>query len=258
MSSRRSLRNSADSADGDDAPTPAEILESARGHGPNSDTETGSNADASTERGRQICVAFVNEYLDTVGDERIVSSKQIRASLSLDEPVRPQVIGKALGSRMAGNTPDDFLNCVEIDTWADSHPTKWVLTRVSDEDPGSVIDYTHVPSSPRNKIDFVREIESATGIDPSGRSIREHGRNVPRVRIDIAWMRDVLKATIEKKLGVDIVAEIRECSKQECLMTLARILDTEITGSHTHMSKATLRGLYDYHVRDCDPSEVEL
>jgi hypothetical protein len=258
MSSRRSLRNSADSADGDDAPTPAEILESARKKGPNSDSEAGSSADASTEAAREACATFVDEHLD---DERIVSSKQIRAAVGLPESVRSQSIGRTLGCRLAGTTPEGFLDCVELSKWRGAKPVKWHFTRVSDGDPRAPVaedadETADTDPYPRRKLDLVRAVEDATGIEAAFEPGPEDDHDV---RIRLPWMRGALAATIDAvDADVDPDLEVDGLTITECSAVLARVCDTEVSGHPDNWPTATIRGLYDLHVRDCDPSEVEL
>lgn len=250
--SHRSLRGDADESG--ETPTPAEILAANLEHGPNEDSATGADVDSSTPEARAVCEAFVDQHLV---DEKVVTSQNIRAAVDAHPSVRIQAIGRALGCRMAGTTPDDFLDCVAISKWSDSHLVRWRLTRVSGacSGEGSI-------TRPQQKADLVKAVEAATAIDAEAKLDDDDHHSV---RIRRPWMRDAVAATIDA-VDADVGAadddgeelDVDKLTVAECSAVLGQVLDAEVSGHPMNWTTETIRGLYDLHVRGCDPSEVEL
>jgi hypothetical protein len=130
--------------------------------------------------------AFVDEC---VTDQMVVSSRSIANGADVD--ARVQEIGKTLGARLDGRTPDGFLDDVELDTWRDTCPRKWVITRVAGE-----IAATRTPGQYLFKPDLVVEISEAVGgIDDEYYLEEDEAR---RVVVSAAWKRAVTRAVAER------------------------------------------------------------
>ncbi|MFC5278687.1 hypothetical protein ACFPM1_07950 [Halorubrum rubrum] len=229
--------------------TPRDILDERDGCGPTNPSIEETRADSSSEEARAVCTRFVAEFVD---DTRIASSSQIHAAVDAPDEMRVQAIGRALGCRMAGVTPEGFLADVEISKWRDSNPTKWQFERVSGAaDPS-------IPARPQRKIDLVRAIETVTDID-GPTTVDEETGGSPRIRICVGWMRDALVAVIDAvDADVDDDLEIEELTKLECSGVLERVVSDEVSGFPGDWSKPTIAGLYDILVAGRDPAEVEL
>jgi hypothetical protein len=201
--------------------------------------------------------AFVGER---VTDQMVVSSRSIANGTDVD--ARGQEIGKTLGARLDGRTPDGFLADVELDTWRDTSPTKWVITRVAGEATG------RRTSQLLHKPGLAREISAALDVDVSEGYNCHRDHETERVDIRISWMRTVLDA-VATAAGDDLGAHlsdeqpayvddpIDELTKTGVSRVLERILDAdEQLGTSAGWPRSTLVVIHAILVEGRDPSEV--
>jgi hypothetical protein len=201
--------------------------------------------------------AFVGER---VTDQMVVSSRSIANGTDVD--ARGQEIGKTLGARLDGRTPDGFLADVELDTWRDTSPTKWVITRVAGEATG------RRTSQLLHKPGLAREISAALDVDVSEGYNCHRDHETERVDIRISWMRTVLDA-VATAAGDDLGAylsdeqpayvddPIDELTKTGVSRVLERILDAdEQLGTSAGWPRSTLVVIHAILVEGRDPSEV--
>ncbi|EMA69168.1 hypothetical protein C461_03297 [Halorubrum aidingense JCM 13560] len=236
----------------DGGTTAEEVLDN-NGVGQN-DGYTGDGYGGS-ETAMEAIEAFVDEC---VTDQLVVSSRSIENGT--DVGARAQEIGKTLGARLDGRTPDGFLDDVELGKWRDTRPTKWVFTRVAGEATGRQTGRT------LRKPELVREISAALDVTDGYRC--HHTDETERVDIRASWMRTVLKAVataagdnLESYLSDEQPAyvddPIDELTITGVSRVLERILDTnETLGTSEGWPRSTLLVIHAILVDGCGPSEV--
>ncbi|KDS91190.2 hypothetical protein FK85_05550 [Halorubrum saccharovorum] len=212
---------------------------------------------AGSEAAIEALETFVDEC---VTDQMVVSSRSIANGSDVD--VRVQEIGKTLGARLDGRTPDGVLTDVELDTWRDTRPTKWVFTRVAGEASGRQTGQT------LRKPELVREISAALDEDVAEGYHCHDNHETERVDIRVSWMRAVLEAVataagdeLETYLSDEqpeyVDDPIDELTKTGVSRVLERILDAdERLGTSDGWPRSTMVVLHAILVEGRDPSEV--
>jgi hypothetical protein len=240
--------------------TPAQILEANRSHGNKGRPAESYQRDCSSEEARELITEWVANNVD---DHRIASSSQIRAE-SGREDVRIQDIGRTLGARQAGVTPDGFLEEVELSTWRDNRPRKWVFDRVSGA--------PQVParSSKLYRHQLIDEITAELNADVADAVYRNKRDNSKKVKI--AWMRAVVEAIAARRdesietliTGYDPdkwqtkAQYIDRLSKVELTSLLERLLETdgELATGYS-WPRSTMVLIHEVLVEGRDPIEVD-
>ena len=211
--------------------------------------------------GSDAAIEAIEDFVDEcVTDQLVVSSRSI-ANWG-DTDVRTQEVGKTLGAHLDGRTPDGILTDIELDTWRDTSPTKWVLTRVSGEAAGRPTGRT------LRKPELVREISAALDADVDKEYYCHETDDAERVEIRVSWLRTVLQA-VATAAGDDLEAylsdeqpayvddPIDELSKAGMSRVLERILDAdEQLGTSDGWPRSTLVMIHAILVERRDPSEV--
>jgi len=235
--------------------TTAEEIRDKNGVGQNNDYR-GTGYSGSDVALKEI-EAFVDER---VIDQLVVSSRSI-ANWS-DTDVRTQEIGKTLGAHLDDRTSDDYLADIELDTWRDSRPKKWVFTRVAGEATGRRAGRT------LRKPELVREISAAIDADVADGYHCHDNHETERVDIRVSWMRTVLEA-VATAAGDDLESylsdeqpeyvddPIEELSKTGVGRVLERILGVDDRlGSSDGWPRSTLVMIHAILVEGREPSEV--
>lgn len=230
----------------------AEDILSTNGAGVRGERSGAANVDSSTRTARAAVEQFVAEY---VGEERYATSKSIAKAVDAD--VRPQEIGKALGCRRAGTTPDGWLDHIEVDTWGGKTPTTWHLQRLSGQ-----------PDLSRpqqlNKVELVRDINQEVGCYDINIAVASDGHY--RAHLTVSWMRSVLEAvcattgytpTAVEEADVDRDEWVHGLTRASCTSVLERALEISITGDGTNWPRDTCVVLHDVLVAGRDTSEVD-
>jgi len=240
--------------------TPSEILERNRSHGNSGRSSESYQRDCSSEGARELITEWVANNVD---DHRIASSKQIRAE-SGREDVRIQDIGRTLGARRAGVTPDGFLEEVELSTWRENRPRKWVFDRIAGR-----------PCKPSRSTKLYRhqlidEITPELDADVADEVYRNERDNCKKIKI--AWMRAVVEAIADRR-GESIETlitgydpdkwqtksqYIERLSKVELSHLLERLLeaDDELATGYS-WPRSTMVLIHEVLVEGRAPSEVD-
>jgi len=247
-------RNNALIADG--GTTASEIVDEHREHASDPDEY---RHDCSTERTREVVTEWVATHVD---DYTVASSSKIYNDVDADD-VRIQDIGRTLGSRRVGETPDGFLEDVELGKWRDSKPIKWEFTRIAGEATGVSAGQT------LRKPELVRDISAALDTDVSEGYNCHHDHETERVDIRISWLRTVLRA-VATAVGDDIESylsdeqpehvddPVDQLTKLGVSRVLERVLDTDDRlGTSDGWSRSTLLVVHEVLVEGRDPSEVD-
>lgn len=256
-----SKRAPAETSGDDDRPTPQEILEQNRSHGNDNEPSESYQRDCSSEDARDLISEWVATHVD---QHRIASSNQIHSESDRDD-VRIQDIGRTLGSRRAGMTPDGFLEEVEVSTWRDKRPRKWVFDRVAGEKretPRSTTLYRH---------QLIDEITAALDADVAD-EVHEDSRGNSK-KINCGWMRAVVTA-IASRRGESIESfvtgydpdswrtksqYIDSLGTIELSRLLERVLETDQELGTAHgWTRSTIRIIHAIIVEDTHPLEVDV
>jgi len=176
----------------DGGATPAQILE-LNSRGSTSKGPDDKRHDSSTEPARELLTEWVATHVD---EQRIATAKTIVKESERDD-VGIGAVGRTLGCRNVGVTPDGFLEEVELSTWGDGNVTSWVFERVDGER-----EQTQSRSDRLFKPELVTEISDAVGgiEDEYYLTIRDHCR---RIEISVEWKRAVTLALAET-VGADL------------------------------------------------------
>lgn len=240
--------------------TPADILEKHRSHGNSGQPSESYQRDCSSEAARELITEWARNHVD---EQRIASSSQIRAESDRDD-VRIQNIGRTLGSRRAGVTPDGFLANFELSTWHDKRPRKWTFDRVAGEPEAPA------RSSKLYRHQLIDEITAALDADLDDEIYRDSRSTSKKVRI--AWMRAVVEAVADR-CGVSIedlvtgydpdswrskTEYVDRLSKVELTRLLEQLLDADDElGSEYGWPRPTMILLHEILVEERDPAEVD-
>ncbi|CAL92448.1 hypothetical protein BJ1_gp26 [Halorubrum virus BJ1] len=236
--------------------SPGEIVDENREHASDPDEY---RRDCSTDRTREVVSDWVATHVD---DYTIASSSKIHRDVDADD-VRIQDIGRTLGSRRVGETPEGFLEDVEVGKWRDSKPIKWEFKRVAGEATGQSAGQT------LRKPELVREISAALDVDVSEGYHCHHDHETERADIRISWMRAVLRA-VATAAGDDIESYLSDeqpeyvddpvdtLTKLSVSRVLERILDAdERLGTSDGWTRSTLLVIHEVLVEGRNPTEVD-
>jgi len=217
--------------------------------------------DASSPAARELVTEWVQTHVD---DRKIATAKQIVNESGRDD-IDVGDVGRTLGCRHAGVTPDCFLDMVELSQWGDANVTSWVFERVDGE-----IAATRTPGQYLFKPDLVVEISDAVnGIDDEYYLEEDEAR---RVQISAAWKRAVTRAVAERtdnKLDALLTGYDEESwmsfeqyvgrlSKIELANIVEKLLDIDEPLATTYSwPREMLIPIHDVLVTGIDPAEVD-
>jgi hypothetical protein len=210
--------------------------------------------------GTRAAFDAIEQYVaENVDDRAIVTSATIASTVSVDATSKE--IGKTLGAHLDGNTPDGWLDQMEVSIWGEGgRRTKWIFDRVAGE-----ADLR--PSRRLRKPDLVRAISAETGATGANYRADHPDLTWERVNVRLAWMRDILEIACERTgYQPDAIEDsdqtrrewIDELTCAETTAVLERVLDIDTPGVDAKWGVATLRALHDILVAGRDPAEVEL
>lgn len=253
--------------DGDGTPrtdggaTSKEILETqtekASTRGPDED-----RYDSSTEAARELLTEWVATHVD---EQKIATAKHIVAE-SDREDIHINDVGRTLGCRKVGVTPDGFLEEVELSTWGDANVTSWVFERVDGHS-----ETTEPRRSARLfKPELVVEISDTVG-GLGEEYYRRTKENCRRVEVSTEWKRAVTLALVEASTlqleelltGYDeedtysFDEYIARLSSKELTNIVECVLESdEELGTPYGWPREMLIPIHDVLVSGIDPSEV--
>ena len=245
----------------DGGATPTEILETqtekASTKGPDED-----RYDSSTEAARKLLTKWVASHVD---DQRIATAKQIVNESDWDD-VHINDVGRTLGCRKVGVTPDGFLTEVKLSTWGDANVTSWVFERVDGHS-----ERTETRADRLFKPELVVEISDAVGGLDDEYYRRMHD-NCRRVEVSVEWKRAVTLALVEAG-GADLAELLTEydedrafsfdeyvarLSRDELTNIVEHVLDPdEALGTPHGWPREMLIPIHDILVSGIDPTEVD-
>jgi len=220
--------------------------------------------DSSTKAARDLLTDWVATHVD---ERKIATAKQIVNESERDRTdIHITDVGRTLGCRSEGITPDGFLDEVEISTWGDANVTSWVFERV---DGHRERDETRADRL--FKPELVVEISDAVGGLDAEYYRRTHD-NCRRVEVSAAWKRAVTLALVKASTtqletlltGYDdadtfsVDEYVARLSSTELTNLAERVLDPdEELGTPHGWPRALLIPIHDVLVSGVDPAEVD-
>lgn len=218
--------------------------------------------DSSSEASRELLTEWVATYVD---DRKIATAKQIVNESGRDD-VDIGDVGRTLGCRNVGVTPDGFLDEVELSKWGDANVTSWVFERVD-----GAVETTQTRGKYLFKPDLVIEISDAVGDLDDEYTIRQ-SEDSRRLELSVAWKRAVSLALVERadrKLeemlsGYDedrwmsFDEYVARLSKNELANIVEEVLGAEESLATPHSwPREMLIPIHDVLVSGVDPTEVD-
>ncbi|OYR51512.1 hypothetical protein DJ73_13010 [Halorubrum sp. Ea1] len=217
--------------------------------------------DSSTAPARELITEWAATHVD---DQRIATAKQIARESDRDD-VGAGTVGRTLGCRHDGVTPDGFLEEVELSTWGDANVTSWVFERVDGE-----TESDDTRADRLFKPDLVVEISDTIGDLDEEYYTRHH--NCRRVEVSAEWRRTVAIALAEAT-GTDLEEllsgyeedgfysfdeYVASLSNDELTNIVERLLDAdEQLGTPHGWTRELLIPIHDILVSGVDPAEVD-
>lgn len=245
----------------DGGTTPQEILdtETEKSNTPGPDAD---RYDSSTEAARELLTEWVATHVD---ERQIATAKQIVSESDRDD-IHINDVGRTLGCRHVGVTPDGFPDEVELSTWGDANVTSWVFERVDGQR-----ERTDTRADRLFKPELVEEISDAVGGLHDEYYRRTHD-NCRRVEVSAEWKRAVTLALVEASAtqleriltGYDeegyrsFDEYVARLSTPELTNVVERVLKPdEALGTPHGWPRELLIPVHDVLVSGIDPAEVD-
>lgn len=241
--------------------TPRQVLDMHSRKSTTTDPDA-SRHDSSSEASRELLTEWVATHVD---DRKIATAKQIVNESGRDD-VDIGDVGRTLGCRGVGVTPDGFLDEIELSKWGDANVTSWVFERVDGE-----IETTSTRGKYLFKPDLVIEISDAVGGLEDEYSLREEDRG-RRMDLSAAWKRAVTLALVDcadcelhevlSGYEPDGTYSINEYASHLSKTELANVVE-EVLGAGQSLAtphswpREMLIPVHDVIVSGVDPAEVD-